>query len=61
MENAMTKEKLQARLEALTTKHRNLDNEVKEAERNRLDVGQLKSEKLRLKTEISNLEKQLQS
>ena len=54
----MTPEKKQARLESLKKKHRELDNTIKKEYNLHLDVNHLKSEKLRMKSEIYALERE---
>lgn len=48
-----------ARLETLRKKHRELDTRIKKDYNLKLDVNQLKSDKLRMKTEIYALEREL--
>lgn len=55
----MTPEKKMARLETLRKKHRELDTRIKKDYNLKLDVNQLKSDKLRMKTEIYALEREL--
>ena len=55
----MTSEKKMARLETLRKKHRELDTRIKKDYNLKLDVNQLKSDKLRMKTEIYALEREL--
>jgi len=55
----MTPEKKQARLETLRKKHRELDNTIKKDYNLHLDVAKMKSEKLRMKSEIYALEREL--
>jgi len=55
----MTPEKKLTRLENLRKKHRELDTQIKKDYNLKLDVSQMKSEKLRMKTEIYALEREL--
>lgn len=55
----MTPEKKMARLETLRKKHRELDKKIEKDYNLKLDVGQMKSDKLRMKTEIYALEREL--
>lgn len=55
----MTPEKKLTRLETLRKKHRELDTQIKKDYNLKLDVSQMKSEKLRMKTEIYALEREL--
>lgn len=55
----MTPEKKLTRLETLRKKHRELDTRIKKDYNLKLDVSQMKSEKLRMKTEICALEREL--
>lgn len=55
----MTKDKKLARLEQLKKEHRDLDNRVEKQYSLRLDVSDLKVQKLRLKQEILEMEKEL--
>lgn len=48
-----------ARLETLRKKHRELDKKIEKDYNLKLDVGQMKSDKLRMKTEIYALEREL--
>jgi hypothetical protein len=58
-EETMTKDKKLQRLEQLKKEHRDLDNQVQKEYSIRLDVSDLKVQKLRLKQEILAMEKEL--
>ena len=55
----MTPEKKMTRLEILRKKHRELDKRIEKEYNLKLDVSQMKSDKLRMKTEIYALEREL--
>ena len=55
----MKKEKISQRLESLRAKHRTLDEDIIENEKHRIDVSNMKSEKLKIKEEITKLEREL--
>lgn len=55
----MTPEKKMTRLEILRKKHRELDKRIEKEYNLKLDVSRMKSDKLRMKTEIYALEREL--
>lgn len=55
----MTQDKKLARLEQLKKEHRDLDKQVQKEYSLRLDVSDLKVQKLRLKQEILDIENEL--
>jgi uncharacterized protein YdcH (DUF465 family) len=55
----MTPEKKLNRLETLKKKHRELDKQIEKEYKFNVDVSHMKAEKLRMKTEIYAIEREL--